>query len=194
MNLVNKPLLSLAAGDLMSPATVLVPADMSLEGAARLLAQAQVSGAPVVDADGRCVGVLSATDFVRWAQRGKSQPFPPPSPPELVYAWTILEDVEYPGEVVRQYITGDTISVPPTATVGEVARLMLDARIHRVIVVDEDRRPIGVVSTTDILAAVAQTDAIWRMAIGATSTAPNPGRWPPTNPRKEEDHDAHTNR
>ncbi len=36
--------------------------------------------------------------------------------------------------------------------------MMIDAHIHRVIVVDKDERPIGIVSSTDILAAVAHAD------------------------------------
>ena len=36
--------------------------------------------------------------------------------------------------------------------------MMIDAHIHRVIVVDEDRIPVGVVSSTDILAALAYAE------------------------------------
>jgi CBS domain-containing protein len=36
--------------------------------------------------------------------------------------------------------------------------MMRDAHIHRVIVVDDRGRPVGVVTSTDILAAVARTD------------------------------------
>ena len=64
MTTASTPLLARTAADLMSPTVVTIPQDMSLRGAARLLAQADVSGAPVVDAAGRCVGVLSARDFV----------------------------------------------------------------------------------------------------------------------------------
>jgi len=40
--------------------------------------------------------------------------------------------------------------------IGDLANMMIDAHIHRVIVVDSNERPIGIVSTTDILAAVAR--------------------------------------
>ena len=40
---------------------------------------------------------------------------------------------------------------------AELARMMLDAHIHRVIVVDRNGKPIGLVSSTDILAVVAHT-------------------------------------
>ena len=73
LDMLRKPLLELTAADLMSRMLVLVPSEMSLPGAARLLSQAHVSGAPVVDAAGRCVGVLSATDFVRWAQNHRGE-------------------------------------------------------------------------------------------------------------------------
>src|SRR5262245_55009740 len=68
MKTASKPLLALTARDLMTTDVVSVPQEMSLQGAARLLSRASISGAPVVDADGRCVGVLSATDFMVWAE------------------------------------------------------------------------------------------------------------------------------
>ena len=44
------------------------------------------------------------------------------------------------------------------ATIGELARRMIDVHIHRVIVVDQSGKPIGIVSSTDVLAALAQAD------------------------------------
>ena len=65
-----KPFLALTAADLMSPAVVVIPTSMSLQAAARLLSRFAISGAPVVDAEGRCVGVLSTTDFLARVQEG----------------------------------------------------------------------------------------------------------------------------
>jgi len=62
-----KPFHALTAEDLMKRDVVTISAEMSLQTAAHLFSQEQISGAPVVDAQGRCIGVLSATDFVRWA-------------------------------------------------------------------------------------------------------------------------------
>src|SRR5262249_46533560 len=69
MPVSSKPFLTLTAADLMSRRVLAIPQEMSLPRAAHLLSQEQVSGAPVVDGQGRCVGVLSATDFVHWAER-----------------------------------------------------------------------------------------------------------------------------
>jgi CBS domain-containing protein len=163
----NKPMLSLTAADLMSPATVVVPEDMSLQGAARLLSHARVSGAPVVNADGRCVGVISTTDFLHWAERGKGSAAVP-AQGCVCSAWQIVDAGRLPAEAVRDYMTADPVTAAASAGVGELARTMLDAHIHRVIVVDRERRPTGVVSSTDILAAVAQADAVSRAAVPET--------------------------
>src|SRR5262249_49159258 len=59
-----KPILELTAADLMTRDLVCLPHEMSMKEAARLLLQNHISGAPVVDNDGQCIGVISATDFV----------------------------------------------------------------------------------------------------------------------------------
>ena len=59
-----KPFLALAAKDLMNTEVATIPCDLGMQTAARWLAQMRVSGAPVVDEQGRCVGVLSSNDFV----------------------------------------------------------------------------------------------------------------------------------
>ena len=153
-----QPLLTRSAGDLMSDTVLLIPRAMSLQGAAHLLSQAGVSGAPVVDDAGRCVGVLSTTDFLHLAEQKK---FPPC--PELrdVYSWQIVEEEGPPPDTVETAMNRDPVTVTKSVLIGEIARMMIDAHIHRVIVVDADDRPVGVVSSTDILAAVAQAAAQW---------------------------------
>lgn len=150
-------LLSRRANDLMSTAVVLVPKEMSLPAAAHLLAQSHVSGAPVVDDEGRCIGVLSNTDFVHYAEQGKRHK--EPCAAQALSSWQIVTPDEPHGDWVADYMTTDPVTAPARTTIGELARMMIDAHIHRVVVVDERQRPIGVVSSTDILAAVAQADA-----------------------------------
>jgi CBS domain-containing membrane protein len=154
----HKPLLALTAHDLMSEALLMVPREMSLPMAARLLSRANVSGAPVVDDAGRCVGVLSATDFIHWAENPAAHRPQPHAQHEACAAWQILDTDELPEEAVGRFMTADPVMVDPSAGIGKLAHMMLDAHIHRVIVVDHDHRPIGIVSATDILAAVARAE------------------------------------
>jgi CBS domain-containing protein len=150
-----KPFFALTASDLMSRPVVMVPREMSLRAAAHLLAQAEVSGAPVVDEGGRCIGVLSATDFMHWAEGG------PRREPRGVLTATVCSDWQVvdlellPADEVSEHMTADPVTVPSTASINELAQSMVDGHIHRLIVVDRDNKPVGVVSSTDVLAAVA---------------------------------------
>lgn len=145
---------SLTAADLMSRNLLLIPRDMSLEGAARMLSRANVSGAPVVDEKGRCVGVLSGADFLHCVERGGQKHKPHGA--EAVCSWQLPEGEEAAEETVRDYMTDDPVLASFGTSIGELCQRMLDAHIHRLIIVDHDDRPIGVVSTTDILAAVVR--------------------------------------
>jgi CBS domain-containing protein len=146
----------LTAADLMSTAVVAIPRAMSLRGAAHLLSQASISGAPVVDDGGRCIGVISATDFVSWAEKGDRARHGPREECWCPHsAWEIGNIDQVPTDEVGQYMTLDPVTVPPGISLVAIARMMTDAHIHRVIVVDAQGRPIGVVSSTDILATVA---------------------------------------
>ena len=45
----------------------------------------------------------------------------------------------------------DPVTTGPDASVAEVAHRMATERVHRVVVVDAERRPIGIVTTLDVL-------------------------------------------
>lgn len=152
-----KSLGTLTAADVMSNEVITIPQHFSLQKAAHLLSSANVSGAPVVDGRGVCVGVLSATDFVHLADLEKP-PVPKASPECVCSEWQVMEVDNLPTDEVGCFMTPDPVTVKPNTLIPDVARMMLDAHIHRVIVVDSLRRPIGVVSSTDILAAVAYAD------------------------------------
>ena len=143
-----RSLLALTAADLMISPVVTIPQGTPLREAARLLHRADISGAPVVDADGRCIGVLSSSDFVTWAgSEGQEVSFLAP--------WGEMINVEdAPDNEIRHYMTGQPVTVRPSTPIGDLAQQMVDAHIHRVLVVERDR-PRGIITSTDILAAVA---------------------------------------
>ena len=155
-------LLSLCAADIMSKQIVMIPREMSLQGAARLLARAGVSGAPVIDANGFCIGVLSATDFMHWVEKERKPGSTKHASSENVCsAWQIVENSAESDGCVAEFMTKDPVLVMPGPRIGELARMMMDAHIHRLIVIDPaSRRPIGIVSSIDILAALVRLDQI----------------------------------
>jgi CBS domain-containing protein len=158
MQAPNTRLFALIAADLMSRPVESIPRDMPLQDAARRLSKAGVSGAPVVDGSGRCVGVLSASDFVHWAERGAHADKVHCTVPSACSSdWQVMELEFLPRDEVRWHMTPDPVTVEQDAPLAQLAQTMVDAHIHRLIVVDEAHRPVGVVSSIDILAAVART-------------------------------------
>jgi len=103
------------------------------------LADAHISGMPVVDGAGRMIGVLSTTD--------------------LLTAEAETDDAAsrkslWENTAVRELMTPRPFTVAPEEDVREAARQMLYADVHRLFVAEGDQ-VIGVISTTDIVRAVA---------------------------------------
>jgi CBS domain-containing protein len=145
-----RPLLALTAADLMISPVVTIPQSTSLREAARLLHRANISGAPVEDPQGRCIGVLSSSDFITWAgSEGQEVSFLAPWGEMICVA-------DAPDNEIRHYMTGQPVMVAPTMPIGELAQKMIDAHIHRLLVATEPDKPCGIVTSTDLLAAVAR--------------------------------------
>ena len=98
--------------------------------------------------------MLSSSDFIGWAESG-GEVEKPSRGVSFIAPWGEIVSLDAcAGCVVRQYMTRDTITVAPTTSIGEIAQKLIDAGIHRVLVT-EGQRPCGIVSTIDIVAAVA---------------------------------------
>jgi CBS domain-containing protein len=59
-----KPSVKLIAADLKGANVITIPENMSIKDAARVMAEHQIRAVPVVDTDGRVIGVFRAMDFV----------------------------------------------------------------------------------------------------------------------------------
>jgi predicted transcriptional regulator len=170
-----KPLMALCASDIMSRNVVMIPREMSLQGAARMLARAAVSGAPVVDENGRCIGVLSATDFMNWVKDDHKSAIVHEAEADLCKPWQILDAAIEMTGCVESCMTKDPVLAFANIKIGELAAMMMEAHIHRIIVVDSiSQRPIGVVSSTDILAAFARAH---RMAADQEQSEADPTQY-----------------
>lgn len=149
---------NLTAQDLMSREVLTIPQDASLDVATQMLAQAQIGGAPVVDGQGRCVGEFAATALAHRSQLEQRARRTAPAVPGCVCSdWEVVEHDRdaLPPDAVSWYMKADPVLVQPSTPVGELARMMVEAHAHRLIVAGADGRPTGVVSATDVMAAVA---------------------------------------
>lgn len=180
-NVLNR-LEKLRARDCMTRQVVTIGADYSLRDAAMVLRAATISGAPVVDRDGRPVGILSSTDIVTYAQQAgaggetgqppesRGDEAAPPSGPGLAREpgngrashtkdWDLLQAAGFevdrlPATNVKEHMSRQVISVTEDATLLAVARTLCEHHIHRVLVVDGENRMKGIISSLDLLAAM----------------------------------------
>ncbi len=130
-------LLTLKVKDVMTRKVVCVAKDQYLSDAADMFVEKGISGAPVIDSQGRCVGVLSAIDYVRreHVSRGIG--------PEAAAS-----------DRVYQEMSSDVRSVQPEQTLLMAARIMCEKHVHRLPVLNPDGKPVGLITSMDVVAAL----------------------------------------
>ena len=129
------------ARELMTECPVLVPQTMGVRSAAGLLDAAGLDAAPVVDTGGRCVGVFTAGDYLRWLAGG----------PGGRTASDAHRTPAYRPDEVRSHMTRRFAAAALDADADELHARMRDAAGPFVVVLDRQRRPRGIVCGLDIL-------------------------------------------
>ena len=140
-----------------TPATV--TPDASVEEVVATLRQHQLPGLPVVDPDGRCVGIVTEADLVLPDDEGDLHI---PHYVNLFGGTVFLESLGRFEERLRKafastaedMMTRDPDTVGPDTDVREAARLIHESGHNRLPVV-EDGRLVGVVTRLDVLGALA---------------------------------------
>lgn len=156
----NRGLANLTAADIMQASVIAVGRRTPLAEVERLLTENRISGVPVTDEAGHVIGVVSMSDLVEHYAEGEGDGgggfYSAPSwdLDEEYGAGTVPETSE---DVAADIMTSDIHSVDRNASVTEVAKQMTKRGVHRLLVTDGARH-IGLVSTTDIVRAVAELD------------------------------------
>jgi CBS domain-containing protein len=131
----------------------------------RILVENRIHGVPVVDPEGRVLGIVSSSDLL-------AQGLPPDDakrfrPAAIDYLAQILEysveeaaeltmalDDSFGDRTVAEVMTADAVTVDVDAPVAEVAAALVKHQIHRVVVT-EHGRIAGIVSSLDLVAVLA---------------------------------------
>lgn len=139
------------AGDLMTLGAATVRPEASLAEAARTMLDHRISGLPVVDAEGKLVGMITERDFLRQDDGGRPR-----------WIETLLsrsDDVRAARELearrVEEVMSREVSSVAPDTPIAEVVELMERRRIKRVPVV-ADGKVVGIVSRANLLRALSR--------------------------------------
>jgi CBS domain-containing protein len=147
------------AADLMTPDPVSISAEATVRDGISLLTDRGFSAAPVIDAAGRPVGVLSRTDLL--VHERETIHHVPEVPDYFHRSELTLDSGEkldwgfhvegYDDTRVGDVMTPLVFSVRPTAPARRAVEEMVGWRIHRMFVVDEDGVLVGVISALDVL-------------------------------------------
>jgi predicted transcriptional regulator len=121
----------LRVGNLMTIDPIVIESDATLSEAERLLKTYRISGLPVVE-HGATVGVISQVDIMIARSSGL-----------ISGNWGRLR--------VRHIMSTPPVTVHIETSIQRAARLMVDRHIHRLVVVDGENHPVGVISPLDLL-------------------------------------------
>jgi predicted transcriptional regulator len=127
------------AKDVMTSPVLGVRPDMTVGELAAFLARNQITGAPVLDAQQRVVGVVSNSDLAQ-TDRAKTR-----AHDSYVDGETLVEDIMTPG----------VFMVKEDAPLAILARTMVHGRVHRLFVA-QGRHVVGVVSSLDLLKVLCE--------------------------------------
>jgi CBS domain-containing protein len=142
----------------MVRAVVTASPDTTVEGLARLMINLRISGVPVLDKDGRLVGMVTEGDLLRRVEIGTERHRPRWSEPFSSNSRLAAEYVKSHATRVADVMTREVFSVDETATLGEIADLLEAKKIKRVPVT-HDGKVVGVVSRADLLKVIASGGA-----------------------------------
>jgi DeoR family transcriptional regulator, catabolite repression regulator len=110
---------------------------MTLAEATRRMVVEDVSALVITDADGYLTGILSRTDVIRAA----------------------IQMQDWQDRLVEEFMNTEVVTVPIQTTLRDVAEILLDHRIHRVVVIREDegrKQPLSIISAADVVYHLAK--------------------------------------
>lgn len=148
----------LQARDIMTPDVITVTPQTPVLELARLLADHKINGAPVIDDNGRLVGVVTQSDLIDRAKKF-----------ELPHVITILDAhffLERPstfkknlekilGNQVADIMTSPAVTIPVDMPLDEIASIMARRQVHTLPVVAAGQ-VVGIIGKIDIIRALGQ--------------------------------------
>jgi CBS domain-containing protein len=154
--------------DLMQKKVLTISPRKTLPELERALLSSRVGAMPVVERDGRMVGIVSRSDVVRQLclerSLGEAMADAYRDQTDEKFVEKARRDVaEAIGKrmehlFVKDVMIRDVITIPPDLPLAEAAQLMIERHIHRLPVV-EDGKLVGIVSSLDFTRLVAETPA-----------------------------------
>lgn len=143
----------LTAGEIMSKEVITVGLGTGVEELARILWEKKIGGAPVVDADGQLLGVVTENDLI-----DQNKKVHIPTVLSILDSMIFLENPnkldqeikKMTGTKVGDIYSPHPVTVTENATLEEMASIMADRKIHTLPVI-RDGRLVGIVGKSDLI-------------------------------------------
>lgn len=144
--------------DVMTPNPITVMPATPLTDVVKTMAEKRISGLPVIDNDGKLLGVISETDLM-WRESGVT-------PPAYIMFLDSVIYLENParherelhkalGETAGEVMSLNPVTISPEQPLREAARLMHEHSTQRLPVIDAPGKVVGIVTRGDIVRAMA---------------------------------------
>lgn len=146
----------LKAKDIMTRDVISVSPDTTVEELGRLFIEREISGAPVVDAEGRLFGIVTENDLI-----SKNTRLHIPTILRLFDAFIPLGTSKLEVEIkkmtastVAEVCTKKAVTILEETPVDEIATIMNEKKIHLLPVVREGK-VVGIVGKKDLIRGIA---------------------------------------
>ena len=150
----------LKVGSVMTSEVIKARADAPFKEVVQLMHEHSISGLPIVDAVGTLEGIVTEADLL-FVEEEQGEPT---VRGRTFLTWFIhpakLEVIEDRSSMVTaaDIMTRDVVTVGPETTVRRAIKVLLDAGIKRLPVVDDEGRVVGIVSRRDLLTPFLRAD------------------------------------
>jgi CBS domain-containing protein len=148
------------ASDIMSSPVVTVPAGATIVEAAKVLLEHRISGAPVINDEGRLAGMVTEGDLFRRTEIGTEPDPRQRSQGSRVHPDTSRRYLKSHGQQVKDIMTTDVVRVFEDTPLAQIAALFDLKQIKRVPVMRQGSI-VGIVSRSDLLRALVSTANAW---------------------------------
>jgi len=148
----------LTAKDIMTREVITVTPELSVQELATLLLTRKIGGAPVVDGDGKLLGVVTESDLI---DQGKNVHIP--TVVSILDSFLFLEspnrmDQEFKkmlGRTVGDICAKEMVTVSEDAPLSDIATIMSEKRVHTLPVLSGGEL-VGVIGKTDLIRAISK--------------------------------------
>jgi len=146
------------AKDIMTRDVVTVRESLSVRDLARILSEKKISGAPVMDAEGTIIGVVTENDLIDQTKKVHI-----PTVMAFFDSFVFLENPDrlekdlkkMAASTVADICTREVVMVDQNTPLDELATLMSEKNVHTLPVMDMGKM-VGIIGKSDIIRTLAQ--------------------------------------